>query len=157
MGQLDVEVDWIRQSREGNHESFAALIARYQRMVHSLTFRMTGSLADSEDLAQETFILAFRRLDCFRGEPKFSSWPCQIAVNTCLSWRKRRARRERTHQEWTEQEQIFGGTWAAMSEAEEENTWRVQAAFLRLSWSSSEPAASLASLKVRAKALEAAL
>jgi|KBSSwiStaDraftv2_1062776.scaffolds.fasta_scaffold102318_3 RNA polymerase sigma-70 factor (ECF subfamily) len=133
MGQLEEEQDWIRQSREGNHESFAALIARYQRMVHSLTFRMTGSLADGEDLAQETFILAFRRLDSFRGESKFSSWLCQIAVNTCLNWKKRQTRRERTHQDWAEHEQVSGGTCATLSEAEEEGTRRVQAALLKLS------------------------
>src|SRR6266550_5272015 len=132
MGLLDEEADWIRQSREGNHESFAALIARYQRMVHALTFRMTGSLADGEDLAQETFILAFRRLDSFRGESKFSSWLCQIAVNTCLNWKKSQARRERTHQGWAEHEQVSGGTCAAMSQAEEDTTRRVQAALLKL-------------------------
>src|SRR5712691_1881661 len=132
MGQLDEEQDWIRQSRGGDHEAFAALIARYQRMVHSLTFRMTGSLADGEDLAQETFIVAFRRLDSFRGESKFSSWLCQIAVNTCLNWKKSQARRERTHQGWAEHEQVFGGAGAAMSPAEEENTRRVQAALLKL-------------------------
>ena len=132
MGQLDEEQDWIRQSGNGDSEAFGALIARYQRMVHSLTFRMTGSLADAEDLAQETFIQAFRRLDSFRGESKFSSWLCQIAVNTCLNWNKREARRERIQQGWAEHEQVFDDANAAMSPAEKENTRRVQEALLSL-------------------------
>src|SRR5439155_17870756 len=93
MGQLDEEQNWIRQSRNGDQEAFAALVTRYQRMVHSLTFRMTGSLADGEDLAQETFIQAFRRIASFRGEAKFSSWLYRIAVNTCLNWKKSQTRR----------------------------------------------------------------
>jgi RNA polymerase sigma-70 factor (ECF subfamily) len=133
MGLSDEEQDWIRQSREGDHEAFAALIGRYQHMVHSLTFRMTGSLADSEDLAQETFILAFRRLDSFRAESKFSSWLCQIAVNACLNWKQRQARRERSLQDWAEHEQVFGGSGTAMSPAEEEKARRVQGALLKLS------------------------
>src|SRR5438552_658542 len=132
MGQLDEEQDWIRQSRDGHHEAFASLIARYQRMVHSLTFRMTGSLADAEDLSQEAFIQAFRRLASFRGEARFSSWLYQIAMNLCLNWRKSRSRRERTHEDWAKHEQLFGGECAAMSPAEEENTRRVQAALLKL-------------------------
>lgn len=132
MGQLEDEQDWIRQSRDGNPEAFAALVARYQHMVYSLTFRMTGSLADAEDLAQETFLLAFRRLDSFRGESKFSSWLYQIAVNTCLNWKKSRMRRNEAHQDWADHEWIFGGQCAAMSPEDEENTRRVQEALLKL-------------------------
>jgi RNA polymerase sigma-70 factor (ECF subfamily) len=64
---------------------------------------MTGSLADAEDLAQETFIHAFEHLDGFRGDSRFSSWVYRIAVNLCLNWRKRQVRVEKLHQEWSEQ------------------------------------------------------
>jgi hypothetical protein len=40
-------------------------------MIHTLTFRMTGSLADCKDLAQETFVRAYRQLDSFHGTAKF--------------------------------------------------------------------------------------
>ncbi|SRR6266568_1510150 len=132
MGQLNEEQNWIRQSRNGDHEAFAALIARYQRMIHSLTFRMTGSLADAEDLAQETFIQAFRRLDSFRSEAKFSSWLYQIAVNTCLNWRKSQARRDQAHEDWAEHEQVFGGEYAATTPGDLENTRRVEEALMKL-------------------------
>src|SRR5580765_4885335 len=104
MGQLDEEQDWIRQSRNGDPEAIGPLRARYERMIHSLTFRMTGSLADAEDLAQETFIQAFRRLESCRSDAKFSSWLYQIAINTCLNWRKSRTGRDQAHEEWAKHE-----------------------------------------------------
>ena len=62
MPERDDEREWIRQSSEGNGEAYEQLVKRYQRMIHALTYRMTGSLSDSEDLAQETFIRAFRQI-----------------------------------------------------------------------------------------------
>jgi RNA polymerase sigma-70 factor (ECF subfamily) len=67
MGSPDDEQDWIRQSQRGDHEAFAVLLTRYQRMIYSLTFRMSGSFADADDLTQETFIQAFRRLERIHG------------------------------------------------------------------------------------------
>jgi len=69
-------------------------------MVHAVAFRMTGSLADAEDLTQETFLRAFRQIDSFRGESKFSTWLCQIAVNLGLNWCARENRRDDIHSEW---------------------------------------------------------
>ena len=54
---------------------------------------MTGSLADAEDLAQETFLRAYEQIGAFRGTAKFSTWLYRIAVNTCLNWRQSEARR----------------------------------------------------------------
>ena len=54
---------------------------------------MTGSLADAEDLAQETFIRAYEQIGSFRGASKFSTWLYRITVNTCLNWRQSEARR----------------------------------------------------------------
>ena len=90
------------QSREGNPAAFESLIRAHQRMIHSLTFRMTGSMADAEDLAQETFIRAYRQLDSYQGTAKFSSWLYRIAVNTCLNWGQRERRREQIHTQWAE-------------------------------------------------------
>ncbi len=104
MGFERDEADWVRLGRGGDAEALGALVERYQRMVHAVTFRMTGSMADAEDLAQETFLRAFRRLDTFRGEARFSSWLCQIAVHTCLNWSKREKRRSEVHRAWAENE-----------------------------------------------------
>jgi RNA polymerase sigma-70 factor, ECF subfamily len=100
MAELDEEQQWVCRSRQGDHEAFEALIKRHQRMIHALAFRMTGSLADAEDLAQEVFIQAFRQLDSYRAEARFSSWLYRIAINLCLNWQARRARQQRLHDEW---------------------------------------------------------
>jgi RNA polymerase sigma-70 factor (ECF subfamily) len=91
------------RSQDGDPDAFEDLIREHQRMIHSLCYRMTGSLADADDLAQETFIHAYQHLGSFRAEARFSSWVYRIAVNECLNWRKRRERRERLHREWSEQ------------------------------------------------------
>ena len=89
----DTDHDLVLQSQHGDPAAFEALIRNHQRMIHSLTFRMTGSPADAEDLAQETFIRAYGQIGSFRGTAKFSTWLYRIAVNTCLNWRQSEARR----------------------------------------------------------------
>jgi len=83
----------VLQSQRGDSAAFAELIQKHQRMIHSLTYRMTGSLADAEDLAQETFINAYRQIASYRGASKFSTWLYRIAINACLTWRQRETRR----------------------------------------------------------------
>jgi RNA polymerase sigma-70 factor (ECF subfamily) len=94
--------NWVEQSRNGDHAAFAALIGAHQQMIHSLTFRMTGSVADCKDLAQETFVRAYQQLDSFEGSSKFSSWLYRIAINACLDWRKSEQRRDLAHSRWAE-------------------------------------------------------
>ena len=89
MGDTDEQQLWVEQSRNGDHAAFAALIRAHQPMIHSLTYRMTGSVSDCQDLAQETFIRAYQQLDSFNGTSKFSSWLYRIAVNACLDWPRR--------------------------------------------------------------------
>jgi len=96
----DDEGNLIGRSRTGDWDAFAALIRMHQRMIHSLTYRMIGSTADAEDLAQETFIRAYRSLHAYRGTAKFSSWLYKIALNLCLSWRRVEQRRGLTNLEW---------------------------------------------------------
>lgn len=94
----------VVRSQNGDSEAFAVLVAEHQRMIHALCFRMTGSMADAEDLAQETFIQAYHHLDGFRAESSFGSWLYRIAVNHCLNWKKRRARQQVLLEDWGRQE-----------------------------------------------------
>jgi len=79
------------------------VIRDYERMIHSLCYRMSGSLADAEDLAQETMIHAHQHLDGFPAEAHLSSWLYRIAVNQCLNWQERGHRLDQLHLEWGEQ------------------------------------------------------
>ena len=93
----DADHDLVSQSRQGDVVAFEQLVRNHQHMVHALTFRMTGSLADAEDLAQETFIRAYERIGSFNGGARFSTWLYSIAVHACLNWRRDEARRTRAH------------------------------------------------------------
>ncbi len=97
MADSDEEQGWISQSQHGDHEAFAQLVKRHQRMIHALTYRMTGSLPDAADLAQDTFLQAYRQLGGFRGDARFSSWLYRIAINLCLNWQDKRHRRQAAH------------------------------------------------------------
>ena len=105
MVATDDERRWILRSQKGDHDAFESLIQSHQHMIHSLAYRMTGSVADAEDLAQETFIQAHQQLENFRGDAKFSSWLYRIAVNRCLNWKKREQRHGQLLEDWHEQSQ----------------------------------------------------
>jgi RNA polymerase sigma factor (sigma-70 family) len=77
------------------------LVRQHQRMIHSLCYRMTGSMADAQDLAQETFLSAYRHLHAFRGEAALSSWLHRIAVNHCLNWLSRGRKQRELQQKWS--------------------------------------------------------
>jgi len=127
----DADEELVLQSQNGDPAAFEALIRNHQHMVHSLTYRMTGSLADAEDLAQETFIRAYGQIGAFRGASKFSTWLYRIAVNTCLNWRQSEARRFHLQADCAETVAAQQAD-AGISPAENEMTRQAQAALLKL-------------------------
>ena len=127
----DADQDLVTRSQTGDPAAFEALVRNHQRMIHSLTFRMTGSLADAEDLAQETFLRAYEQISSFRGSAKFSTWLYRIAMNTCLNWRQSEARRFRLQANCAEEtlaQQSGDGDANGVSQSNE----RIQAALLKL-------------------------
>jgi RNA polymerase sigma-70 factor, ECF subfamily len=90
----------IDQSLSGDPEAYAALVNQYQKMVRTMAFRMTGSLDDAEELAQDAFVRAYRQLGSFEGGSKFSTWLCKIVINLSLDWRRRERRRDDIHAKW---------------------------------------------------------
>ena len=127
----DADAELVLQTQKGSPAAFEELVRNHQRMIHSLTFRMTGSPADAEDLAQETFIRAYAQIGAFRGAAKFSTWLYRIAVNTCLNWRQSEARR---FQMQTNCAQEFSAQHLNGENAPAENgaCQQVQAALLKL-------------------------
>ena len=75
------DAELVRESLTGNQEAFGLIVARYQSLVCSLAFSATGSLSQSEDLAQETFVTAWKQLADLREPEKLRSWLCRIARN----------------------------------------------------------------------------
>ena len=79
-------------TKAGDESAFAALAERYQRELQVHCYRMLGSFEDSEDLAQETLLRAWRKRATFRGTSSFRAWLYRIATNACLDVLKRRPR-----------------------------------------------------------------
>jgi RNA polymerase sigma-70 factor (ECF subfamily) len=127
----DADEDLVLRSQNGSPAAFESLIRNHQRMVHSLTFRMTGSAADAEDLAQETFIRAYEQINHFNGAAKFSTWLYSIAVRACLNWRRNEARRFQAHARCAE-EMLAQNPESEISSAENEMARQAQAALLKL-------------------------
>jgi RNA polymerase sigma-70 factor, ECF subfamily len=96
----DDESRLIEQSLAGDPEAYGALVQQHQTMIRAVTFRMTGSLDDAEELAQDAFVRAYQQLGSFAGDSKFSTWLCRIAINLSLDWRRRESRREAVHAQW---------------------------------------------------------
>ena len=125
----DADAELVIQSQQGSPAAFEELVRNHQHMIHSLTFRMTGSLADAEDLAQEAFLRAWEQIGTFRGGSKFSTWLYRIAVNTCLNWRQSEARRFQLHAQAAEE---FSARHANEVNFSADQTNEVQAALLKL-------------------------
>lgn len=76
---------YIERIQAGDTASFAYLIDKYSRPIHSLIWRIVGSREDAEELAQDTFVKAFRNLPSFKGGSSFGTWLYRIAYNTAIS------------------------------------------------------------------------
>jgi RNA polymerase sigma-70 factor, ECF subfamily len=72
----------VAQALAGSQSAFEQILRRYQRPILSLLVRLTGDPALAEDLAQETFVKAFRNLAAFDPKRRLSSWLFRIAHNT---------------------------------------------------------------------------
>ena len=72
----------VRRVQQGDRRAFEALVIKYQRRIERLIARIVRDVDLVEDLAQETFIRAYRALPQFRGESAFYTWLYRIAVNT---------------------------------------------------------------------------
>ena len=90
----------IEQSLSGDPEAYGALVNQHQKMIRAMAFRMTGSLDDADELAQDAFLRAYQQLASFNGTSKFSTWVCKIAINLSLDWRRRENRRRAIHSKW---------------------------------------------------------
>ena len=81
----------LEQALAGDRDAFRVLVERHSHSLFRLAYRMTGNEQDAEEVVQETFLRAYRRLDSFEARANFGTWVYRIAVNCSLDLlRKRR-------------------------------------------------------------------
>ncbi len=83
----------LARAREGDGEAFAQLVEPHRHELQVHCYRVLGSLADAEDLLQETLLAAWQGLAGFEGRSSLRSWLYRIATNRCLNWLRSARRR----------------------------------------------------------------
>ncbi len=82
----------IQSCLNGEIEAFSQLVEKYQDRLCRSLYRITGSTHDSAEIAQEAFVLAYQKLNTFKGHSAFYSWLYRIAFNTAISQKRKKKR-----------------------------------------------------------------
>jgi RNA polymerase sigma-70 factor (ECF subfamily) len=88
---MKTDAELVARALQGSQDACRELVKRFERPVYSLILRMVQDPGTAEDLAQEVFVKAFRRLDSFDPQWKFSSWLFKIAHNATIDHLRRGA------------------------------------------------------------------
>lgn len=83
----------VRRAQQGDLSAYDELVRRYQERIYATIYHMTANHEDASDLAQESFIKAYRALKSFKGDSSFFTWLYRIAVNKTINFLKLRKRR----------------------------------------------------------------
>lgn len=86
MGDREADQALVERVQNGDQQAYGLLVAKYQRKLLRLLSRLVRDPAEVEDIAQETFIKAYRALPSFRGDSAFYTWLYRIGVNTAKNW-----------------------------------------------------------------------
>jgi RNA polymerase sigma-70 factor (ECF subfamily) len=82
----------IARASRGDVEAFSKLVRANSALVRGVTLRMLGG-QEAQDASQEVWVKVWANMKSFRGDSAFSTWLYRVAVNTCLSFRRKESRR----------------------------------------------------------------
>lgn len=99
MGDREADQALVERVQAGDLEAYSLLVTKYQRKLMRLISRLVRDPAEVEDVAQETFIKAYRALPNFRGDSAFYTWLYRIGINTAKNWLVANGRRTPTSTE----------------------------------------------------------
>ncbi len=85
------QVDVNRSDEDGGELTFEMLYRQHSSRIYSLACRMTGSPEEGEDLLQEIFLQAYRKMQTFKGASAIGTWLYRLALNHCLDYVRSRA------------------------------------------------------------------
>jgi RNA polymerase sigma-70 factor (ECF subfamily) len=96
--ELD-DSELVQLVKSGEAEPFDELVRRHSVKIHDLCYKILRNYDDASDIAQETFIKAYRKIKKFDGRSRFSTWLYRIAVNNCLNYLKKQRPTEEIYDE----------------------------------------------------------
>lgn len=80
----------VRRASRGDEGAFEALVARYEKGLYNLAFRMVPDREDAMDIVQEVFLKVHQALPGFRGDSRFSTWVYRVCVNASLDFLRKK-------------------------------------------------------------------
>ena len=86
---------WVAAAQAGDRQAFGKLVERYQQRVYALAFGMLRNREDAWDVAQDSFVKAYKKLDRFEGNSSFYTWVYRITHNRSIDLLRERARRQK--------------------------------------------------------------
>jgi RNA polymerase sigma-70 factor (ECF subfamily) len=86
MGKQNVDLELVRRVQSGDKRAFDLLVRKYQHKIANLVSRYIKDPSETLDVAQETFLKAYRALPSFRGDSAFYTWLYRIAINTAKNY-----------------------------------------------------------------------
>ena len=89
---VEDELRAIKKVVDGDGNAFGELVLANQKNVYNLALKMTGNEEDALDLSQEAFFKAYRQLDSFRGDSRFSVWLYRLTYNLCIDFLRKKPR-----------------------------------------------------------------
>jgi len=124
---VDADLALVEAAQTGDADAINTLVRRYETRMFNFARTLTASDGDAEDLAQETFIRAFRGLRRFRGESSFKNWLYRIAVNVGRTHRGKRARQAPVWERRLEAEEVSEHHLASQADDLEQSVMHRQA------------------------------
>ncbi|MBT9497952.1 MULTISPECIES: RNA polymerase sigma factor RpoE [Zoogloea] len=104
MSDREIDQLLVERVQRGDKQAFGLLVTKYQRKLGRLLSRLIRDPAEVEDVAQETFIKAYRALPSFRGDSAFYTWLYRIGINTAKNYLVSQGRRAPTTTEFDSEE-----------------------------------------------------
>ena len=96
MSDNELDQALVRRVQAGEKGAFDLLVRKYQHKLTSVISRYVGDWSECQDVAQESFVRAYRAIGNFRGDSAFYTWLYKIAINTAKNWLVSQGRRPPT-------------------------------------------------------------
>ena len=84
------DIQLIHRTLSGDEAAFNTLVRKYQKQVHAFVWHKIGDFHFAEEITQDTFLQAYKKLATLRNSNQFAAWLCVIASRRCINWIRRK-------------------------------------------------------------------